>query len=68
MDIVDRSDIEIDNYIKGTIRNNLSKGPRNGGLTPQGFCYNCEKDIPKPKLFCNGDCAKQHDIANRRGR
>ena len=68
MDIADQSDLEIENTIVDTIRNNSSGAVRNGGLVPRGVCYNedCEAEIAKQKLFCNGDCATAHHKASTR--
>lgn len=28
---------------------------------PRCSCYNCDAIIPLPKLYCDGDCASEHD-------
>lgn len=32
-----------------------------GNLTPIGKCHYCEEPIDRPKLFCSGECADDHD-------
>lgn len=29
-------------------------------LLPTGVCYNCESEVPWPKLFCDRECADEH--------
>lgn len=45
----------------------LGNGPQ-----PTGRCLNCTAPIPKPKLYCDGDCASDHharqQAAQRLGR
>ena len=32
-----------------------------GGITPNGKCHYCLEEVASPKLFCDGDCATDHD-------
>ena len=64
MDITEQSDFERENYIQSAIKKS-SSSIKCGKLSPQGYCYNCEEDIEKPKLFCNGNCATQFEITNK---
>lgn len=29
-------------------------------LLPTGVCYNCETEVPRPKLFCDRECADEY--------
>lgn len=29
-------------------------------LLPTGVCYNCESEVPRPKLFCDRECADEY--------
>lgn len=37
-------------------------------LQPKGSCYNCLEEIEKPKLFCDAECAEDHEKYGDRGR
>lgn len=68
MDIADQSDVEIQNYIANNAVNGGLKRHDNTKLHHTGFCHNlnCEQEVSSPKLFCNGDCATEFDIATRK--
>ncbi len=34
-------------------------------ILPKGSCYNCEEPLNNKKLFCDADCATDHDKAER---
>lgn len=68
MDIVDASELEIENTRVDYILKNSSGNIRNGGLVPNGICHNesCEAEVDGKKLFCDGDCATEHHKASKR--
>lgn len=63
MDTADRADIEIDNYNRSIIAKNVSK--KYTKLKPEGYCHNCLEDLEENQLFCNSNCAKQHDYTEK---
>lgn len=38
------------------------RAPRRPELPPKGTCYYCDADLPKPKKFCDRECADGYDF------
>lgn len=38
------------------------------GVQPEGYCHACGEDIGPGRLFCNGDCADEHERMERQRR
>lgn len=52
-------------FLEAAIKTARSQGR---ALLPKGRCYFCDESITKPKLFCDGDCATDHEKLNRNKR
>lgn len=56
------------------LHQSLASRPRSEGLQPRGSCHYCETAFPKgtadadKKLFCDSECAKEHETLRARQR
>lgn len=50
------------------MHNDLAAAKRRPGpdIRPNGHCHYCGEDILAPKLYCDSDCADDHDRETRR--
>lgn len=58
MDVIDRADTEVLSGIQEAI---YQSGKNLFKLKPKGLCHYCDDPVEYPKLYCNSDCASDHD-------
>lgn len=42
--------------------------PKERQLQPTGHCYNCEREVAAPKLFCDAECTQEFEWILKRVR
>lgn len=64
MDIADQAEQQEAMQRQFAIQNACQNtGPK---LQHEGECHFCSHEVPEPKLFCDGQCAKRYEL--RKGR
>lgn len=51
MDEVDRSEEQVEAFLKHSIANKRRAAPAYSGR-----CFNCEQELPEPQRWCDSDC------------
>lgn len=64
-DILDQAQLHTENELQEAIIAARST-PVTPGVKPEGYCHYCFEDIEEPQLFCNADCATNHERRKNR--
>jgi hypothetical protein len=65
MDVSDRADSEIESSIQEAM---YQASKKSANLKPNGICHYCQETVEGLQLFCDSDCATDHDKLINRSR